>query len=134
MLSLPVVTQMSQLPCWPLQWISVSWNILGINAAAHSLCLMDTLDICPGGSATLWLIIAKVGEAPASEPKLCTVVMEGLPQALPQDVELTACRLLDGDAPVALGSLTFFLPRQRNKSDCNIPTTSRGEQTYYEAV
>lgn len=33
--------------------------------------------------------------------------MEGLPQTLPQDAELTIHRLLDGDAPVAHGSLAF---------------------------
>lgn len=107
MLSLSIVTQRPQLPCCPLQWISVSWNILGVNAVVHCLCLMDTLDVCPGDLATVWLTIARVGEAPGSEQKLCTVVMEGLPQILLQDTELTIYRLLDGDAPVAHGSLTF---------------------------
>lgn len=107
MLSLSIVTQRPQLPCCPLQWISVSWNILGVNAVVHCLCLMDTLDVCPGDLATVWLTIARVGEAPGSEQKLCTVVMEGLPQILLQDTELTIYRLLDEDAPVAHGSLTF---------------------------
>lgn len=125
MLSLPVVTERPQLPCCPLQWTSVSWNILGVKAVVHCLCLMDTLDIYPGDLATVWLTIARVGEAPASEQKLCKVVMEGLPPSLLWDTG--ANNLQTAGWRWASGPwLTDFLTRRRNKSDCNVPTTSGG--------